>query len=264
MNNPMLPNMSSGVHNMSMTSHQIAMQNPYQNGNMGGAMNPAAGMNVYRPSGKGTLIADLIKDNDSTKGQSQRQPTQPPAQPYNHRGYQYDTASHDSVSRDGRSRDSGSKDHERMQKSHYSDYDSRSSYDGIEKLADDVNHSLQVLEDSETKKRKRRRRDTETELSEDSDRDPEKSSKNEPIDKITLKTLEQENDYAKMFTEFLILLTIYVIMSQPFVISLASCYINQLNPSEEGTISLTGIIIYGIILTIMFFVVRKIVFYKLQ
>ena len=73
---------------------------------------------------------------------------------------------------------------------------------------------------------------------------------------------DNEVNYAKLFIEFLILLSLYVIMSQPFVISIASTYIDQLNPNDNGDISLTGIIIYGVILTLLFMVIRKIVLSK--
>jgi hypothetical protein len=65
-------------------------------------------------------------------------------------------------------------------------------------------------------------------------------------------------------TEFLLLLTLYVILSQPFVVSFASGYIYQLNPNEDGVISLTGIIIYGLILTVMFMVIRKVLFNRMS
>ena len=65
-----------------------------------------------------------------------------------------------------------------------------------------------------------------------------------------------------MFVEFLLLLSIYVVMSQPFIVSFASTYIQQLNPTDEGP-TLSGIIIYGLILTVMFIISRQIVYSRM-
>jgi hypothetical protein len=57
--------------------------------------------------------------------------------------------------------------------------------------------------------------------------------------------------------EPLILLIIYVIMSQSFVRELLGKYITILNPNEEGVVPIVGIIIYGIILVGLFMFVKK-------
>ena len=62
----------------------------------------------------------------------------------------------------------------------------------------------------------------------------------------------------------LLLLSVYVVMSQPFVVSNVSKYIHHLNPTEEGVVKLSGIIIYGLILTILFVVLRNIVLKKIK
>lgn len=74
----------------------------------------------------------------------------------------------------------------------------------------------------------------------------------------------KENNYLGIVVEFLIILIIYVIMSQPVVISFTSHYIKQLNPGPDGQASMNGIIIYGTIMSVIFMVVRKLLFYKLQ
>lgn len=71
-----------------------------------------------------------------------------------------------------------------------------------------------------------------------------------------------QDDYLRLITEFLLLLTLYVIMSQPFVISYASKYITQLTPDENNTVSMTGIIIYGSLLVVLFMVTRKFIYSK--
>jgi len=115
---------------------------------------------------------------------------------------------------------------------------------------------LQALENIEYSKKKKRMKDTESDncdINEDTNDDS----------KIVLETMEYETDYLKIFTEFLLLLTLYVVLSQPFVVSFASNYIYQLNPTDDGTISMTGIIIYGFILTLLFMVLRKLIFSRM-
>src|SRR5690606_15700402 len=73
-----------------------------------------------------------------------------------------------------------------------------------------------------------------------------------------------QHNFGMTIIEPLLLLTIYVIMSQPFVINFASHYVEQLNPSDDGSTPLSGILIYGIILVILFMVLRKIFQYKIQ
>ena len=59
--------------------------------------------------------------------------------------------------------------------------------------------------------------------------------------------------------EPLLLILIYVIMSQGFVKKSIGNYISYVNPSDSGYISLIGYLIYGTILTILFLFFRKII-----
>jgi hypothetical protein len=70
----------------------------------------------------------------------------------------------------------------------------------------------------------------------------------------------KDNDYFYYIVEFLILLTVYIVMSQEFFINNTSKYIKQLNQQQDGTISFTGIIIYGVLLSFVFMVIRKVTF----
>lgn len=163
--------------------------------------------NIYKPSGKGTLISDLIKRNHDTDNNSIQEQT-------------------------------------------------LDNYKGIKKLADDVNISLQELEKSE-RKRKHINYKNISEYSEPSNE--LNFDEHQDNDSVSVETVEFYNDYVNIFIEMLLLLTVYVVMSQPFVISNIAKYVHQLNPTENGVIKLTGIIIYGIILTSLFVVVRHIV-----
>lgn len=75
---------------------------------------------------------------------------------------------------------------------------------------------------------------------------------------------KKESDYLKSLIEFIILLTVFIIMSQPFVINSLSSYIQQLNPTDNDNVPFSGIFIYGLILTSLFFATRKILLGKLN
>lgn len=57
----------------------------------------------------------------------------------------------------------------------------------------------------------------------------------------------------------LIILVIFIILSQPFVKNTIGTYITQINPNADGQVSLTGVIIYGLILVGLFMIVRQVV-----
>lgn len=228
-----------------------------------GPVDPSVGMSVYKPQGAGTMLADLIKDDNSvgSTGSSRRGGDQSQQQSLRYsqpQGQSYVAAYNSDVDRYSSKRRGKNQRYDRSYDSSKDSLsDSESEYNSIRDLAADVNNSLLALENIEHTKKKKKRQDTESEK-DDSDDDH-----NEKEDYITVETIEHEADYLKTLTEFLLLLTLYVIMSQPFVVSMASGYIHQLNPTDEGTISMTGIIIYGLILTVMFMVVRKLIFSRM-
>ena len=145
---------------------------------------------------------------------------------------------------------------------------SADEYERMMELANDVNDSLEALERTE------KRGDLE---SVDSVRSVESTSsvaskhtESDRAEETEEETEEDEDDQsdplikigsssnAMLFIEPILLLTIYVVMSQPFVISFASNYIDQLNP-EDDVIPMSGIVLYGLILVIMFLVMRRVV-----
>ena len=160
--------------------------------------NQLGSINVYKPSGKGTLLSDLIKDKEDTPQIKKQQP--PRIQ-------------------------------ERIQK--------REKEDNIEDSYDDNINEI---------KRQLIRRPK--------------------LHKIKKQYIEKPKpqkiiDYVLFVFEIIIILSLYVVMSQPFVISFLAKYINQLNPNENGEASMAGIVIYGFILAVLFLIVRKIVFSRL-
>jgi hypothetical protein len=162
--------------------------------------------------------------------------------------------------------------------------DTNSEYERIMDLANDVTNSLEALDENENRRTGRRDSESDSESNDSvhssgsagsrgnghnvSDKDSEEADENnesdiEEVDADPISDMMQDG-YGMMIIEPILLLTIYVILSQPFAINFTSHYIDQLNPGEDGAIPLSGIIIYGIILVIMFMVLRKLIEYKLQ
>jgi len=176
-----------------------------QNHNL--SQNPLAGISIYKPSGKGTLLSDLIKDKEpeiKTKPKSHINKT------------------------------------ENFQK--YNDNNNNDDYDDI---------NIDSLKDN-TRQRNMFKRARIRKLKKN-------TKENQKINNQTI----IETDYVLYIFEIIIILSLYVILSQPFIISFLSKYINQLNPGESGDPSMAGIIIYGLIFAVLFLIVRKIVFSKL-
>lgn len=89
-------------------------------------------------------------------------------------------------------------------------------------------------------------------------------NENEYIENNDRKIYQKENDYLKTFLEFILLLTLFVIMSQPFVIKMMSSYIQQLNPSDDDQVPFSGILIYGLLLSLLFFASRNLLLGKMN
>jgi hypothetical protein len=59
------------------------------------------------------------------------------------------------------------------------------------------------------------------------------------------------------FKDFLILFILYFILSQEMIKDFFSKYFTSLNPDDEGKVNIQGVIIYGLILTIFYMLIRK-------
>ena len=59
--------------------------------------------------------------------------------------------------------------------------------------------------------------------------------------------------------EFIILFGIYFLLSQEMVKDLFGQYFTSLNPDDSGKVHVKGVIIYGLILTVLFMVLKKII-----
>lgn len=59
--------------------------------------------------------------------------------------------------------------------------------------------------------------------------------------------------------DFIILFILYFLLSQDMIKDFFGKYFTSLNPKSDGAVDLTGVIIYGLILTTLFMIIRKIV-----
>jgi hypothetical protein len=57
--------------------------------------------------------------------------------------------------------------------------------------------------------------------------------------------------------DFILLFSIYFILSQDMIKDLFSSYFTSLNPDEDGKVGVKGVILYGLILTIVFMIFKK-------
>jgi hypothetical protein len=57
--------------------------------------------------------------------------------------------------------------------------------------------------------------------------------------------------------DFILLFSIYFILSQDMIKDFFGKYFTSLNPNNDGTVDVKGVIIYGLILTVLFMVLKK-------
>jgi hypothetical protein len=131
-------------------------------------------------------------------------------------------------------------------------YPVNNNYPEIKKLAKNINESLSMDEVGKKKKKKRK-----TQTSDDIEKMTDEEDESQIQDN---KNNDNDNNELIMFMmEPILLLTIYVIMSQQFFLKLSSKYIPCMKPNEEEIVGMNGIIMYGIILTLVFLIIRKII-----
>jgi hypothetical protein len=77
---------------------------------------------------------------------------------------------------------------------------------------------------------------------------------------LTVRSKEQKGFFSIMPKDLrdpIIILVLYVILSQSFVYTFIGKYIKQINPDESGRVSFWGILIYGIILAMLFNITKR-------
>ena len=57
--------------------------------------------------------------------------------------------------------------------------------------------------------------------------------------------------------DFIVLFMLYFILSQEMIKDFFSKYFTSLNPDSEGKVNIQGVIVYGLILTVLFMIIRK-------
>lgn len=81
--------------------------------------------------------------------------------------------------------------------------------------------------------------------------------------KKSKKVVEEESGLVsrvpKLLREPLIILVVYVALSQPQVRSAISKYVPQIVPGSDGKVGIAGIIVYGVIIATIFAVLKRII-----
>lgn len=86
------------------------------------------------------------------------------------------------------------------------------------------------------------------------------STDNDFIDSIIPDQKGLSEMIPKCMWDPLLVLVIYIILSQSAVRNFFGKYISQLNADYEGNVSFSGILIYGIILVVIYAIVKKLLF----
>jgi len=134
-------------------------------------------------------------------------------------------------------------------------------YSSVRGIANNVNNSLRALDEIEALKKNKKMQYIE-------DEDIENEESIMPINKFIQEkdpscTPCMEDTGGMFLLEPILLIALYVVMSQPSINQLASKYISYLEPNNDGVVELGGIIIYGTILTSLFLILRRVIYAKM-
>ncbi len=119
---------------------------------------------------------------------------------------------------------------------------------------DDIDIEEQLFDDKEKSKKKKKNKEKLDNIIKDNienfveDKIPVKNSKN---------ILSYLFDDCFGVKDFILLFSIYFILSQDMIKDLFSGYFTCLNPDDEGKVGVKGVIVYGLILTIIFMLSKK-------
>ncbi len=110
----------------------------------------------------------------------------------------------------------------------------------IKNLVEDINNEI---EDGKKKKVKVVK-DTDTDTEEEK---PKKKKSKNSFFNFTI---------PEMVKDPILIWVIYMLMSQNFFKKLIGKYLTQINPNEEGVVSFTGIAIYGLVMVVLFTLIK--------
>lgn len=118
----------------------------------------------------------------------------------------------------------------------------------LKQIINDINKSID--------KEKKTKDNDDTE--EDTDNEEEKEDKGEK-EEIDDKS-DDEKKLFNMIKEPLLLWSVYMLLSQDMIKNLIGAYVNAINPSDDGSVGVVGVALYGVIMVIMYFSLRYILF----
>jgi hypothetical protein len=109
----------------------------------------------------------------------------------------------------------------------------------IKNLVKDINNEIE-----DGKKKKVKVQDTDTETEEEK---PKKKKSKGSFFNFTI---------PEMIKDPILIWLIYMLMSQNFFKRLIGKYLTQINPNEEGVVSFTGVAVYGLVLVVLFTLIK--------
>lgn len=134
---------------------------------------------------------------------------------------------------------------EREQNSNDNDTELEEQHNKIRHLVKNINHGLDEYAPSKSH------------VTEDDDtyEDTEKLYEKKHITQS--QQIMESNDMLNMAKEVVLLVLIYIILSQNFVRQTIGAYICYINPKEDGSVSIIGYLIYGLLLAVTFVFFKK-------
>jgi len=127
---------------------------------------------------------------------------------------------------------------------------SNNNMNNIKYLVNDINSSI--------KKKNKKKSNKKQIIEEEEDEDIEETNEdiNLKKNKKNKKSTDKSNSDYDIFKEGLLLVLVYIFLSQNIIKNIFSLYFKSLNPNAMGIVGQSGVIIYGIILTFVFLILR--------
>jgi len=144
--------------------------------------------------------------------------------------------------------DSGDNDNN----SHYSAESIKTTTD-MRELVDEINKNIKKKKDN---KKKDNGTDTRTDTDTSTDTDTGNIDRDDKKIKKNKNSNSKQNILNDSIYDGILLLIIYLLMSQDFVKTFIGKYVKIINVNEDGIVPLTGILTYGIIFVLVFLSIR--------
>jgi hypothetical protein len=138
----------------------------------------------------------------------------------------------------------------------------KNNNDNFDNLEKEIEPQYENIEKKNKKKKDKEEKEEEEE--EDDIKISKKELKEKMKNLIEKETFEGSEKYLRVifdekftFKEFGLLFAIYFLMSQDMVKDFISNYFTSLNPDETGKVSMKGVLVYGLLMCVLFFLIRK-------